>query len=112
MGDDVGPVHATLSSYGYQGKVVGCGVGTFGECSHHIVQLIDLMVDMQCQRQATGTTISPSSFKSKVSRHFITKLGHTIHRGWSKTLLERIPLLIQENTFFSEPSPPDEIFSQ
>jgi hypothetical protein len=104
VGDDVGPVQGLLSTYGHQGKVIGFGFGTFGECSRHVGQLIDLMVDVDAQRQAVGSNNAPSHFKSSSHRRFTTKLGHAIHRGWAKVLLERVSLLV-EGTFFVDPLP-------
>jgi hypothetical protein len=107
--DEVGPVQSVLATYGDRGKVIGFVYGTFGECSYHVTQLVDLMADMDTQRQAAGTNSTPSSFKSTSLRRFVTKLGFMIHRGFSKILLERIPLLV-DGTFHAEPLPPDELF--
>jgi hypothetical protein len=111
--DDVGPVQSILLTYGNQGKVVGFGFGTFGECSDDVTQLLDLLVDVDAQLHAIGTHTPSSSFLSASRKRFTTKLGHAIHRGWSKVLLERIPLLIKGCSFVhNEPLPPETTFSQ
>jgi hypothetical protein len=101
----IGPVQGTLLTYGHQGKVVGFVFGTFAECSDDVSKLIKLIIDAETQRQAIGTTIDPSNFKSNTTRRFTTKLGHAIHRGWSRILLERLDLLVNgiaSNTQSSE----------
>jgi hypothetical protein len=106
---EVGPVQSVLTTYGDQGKVIGFAFGTYGECSYHIADLVGLMVDMEIQRQAAGTNSTPNTFKSASLRRFVTKIGHMIHRGWSKVLIERIPLLVA-GTFHVDPLPPDVLF--
>jgi hypothetical protein len=113
IGNDIGPVQSILLTYGNQGKVVGFGFGTFGECSDDVNQLLDLLVNMDAQLHAIGTTTPISNLLSASRKRFVTKLGHAIHRGWSKVLLERIPLLIEGCSFtYTHPMPSDTNFSQ
>ena len=99
IGDDIGPVQSILLTYGNQGKVIGFAFGTFGKCSQDVIQLIDLLIDIDAQLHAVGSNIPSSNFMSSSRKKFITKLGHALHRGWSKILLERIPLLIEGCSF-------------
>jgi hypothetical protein len=85
-----GPFAEILSQYGIEGRVLGPVVGVFGEASSDLVSLRDLCVHEQERRYREWIRCPPSQSKGLFT-HGISRLwGHSISRGWSRLILDRL----------------------
>jgi hypothetical protein len=89
----IGPVQQILLSYGVNGVVRGTAVGTFGECSRDFHELRKFITVVLADKEVSGTNLTVSEAKGRVAKKFISVMGHTIHRGWARLLLGRIPII-------------------
>jgi hypothetical protein len=90
---EVGPVEQILRSYGINGQVRGTVVGTFGECSTDFHELRRFITTVLADKEINGTNLVISDVKGRIAKRFLAVMGHTIHRGWSRLLLGRIPII-------------------
>lgn len=87
--DQTGPIERELNTYGNSGKVLGCIVGAFGECSRDIYSLRDIIA--HCQATAhmdymmTSYSTASAIYKQRLTKHW----GLTFARGWARLLLQR-----------------------
>jgi hypothetical protein len=92
--DGIGPVQQVLKTFGINGKVRGLGVGTFAECSVDFHELRKFIATVLADKEVTGTNIPVEDVKGRIARSFLSVIGHTIHRGWARLLLGRIPIIL------------------
>jgi hypothetical protein len=89
----IGPVEQILMTYGINGKVRGTAVGTFGECSTDFHELRKFITTVLADKEIAGTNVEIGEVKGRIAKRFLSRMGHTIHRGWARLLLGRIPII-------------------
>ena len=89
----IGPVETELNRFGIDGRVLGCVIGAFGECSKDIYHLRDLIAHNHAIALTTKLTISYNCafgiYTNKLNRLW----GLLIARGWARVLLGRRSLI-------------------
>ena len=98
----IGPVQQILRSYGANGKVVGLAIGTFAECSSDFHNLRKFVASVLADKDVLGTNITVGEVKGRIAKKFFAIMGHTIHRGWARLLLDRISRILNREAQAAE----------
>ncbi len=89
-----GPVEARLREFGQLGKVIGIAIGAYGECSSDVYALRDFIACKMSSMRADGTIHNNRDFVGMSRKTITRKWGLSIHRGWARVLIDRIPTAV------------------
>ena len=86
-----GPFKRVLSEYGGAGgRVLGPVVGAFGEASSDLSLLRDLCASEMAQKHVEYFRMTVNQALGLFRHQLNRKWGHTIARGWSRLILDRL----------------------
>jgi hypothetical protein len=85
-----GPFTSTIFEYGHDGRVLGPVVGVFGEASEDLGNLRNLIAHELAAKHQEYYRMTVSQSEALYKHQLNRKWGHTIARGWSRLILDRL----------------------
>jgi len=97
-GDQHDGFDAELNTFGQDGVVLGPVVGAFGEMSHHVDLLADVIADaLTAEHLSYYGDRGSKTVKAYYRRVLYRAWGLTAHRGWARLMLDRRGLVQAPN---------------